>query len=81
MMGVRRHMVAAVKNDIMKVSRMRKRSVLHEMESQVVVDLSFVLDAENYSNLRLQRPANEVRAPPGHLNEELRHLVGGLPLS
>ena len=80
MTGVHQRLAAAVENDIMQVSRVRKRNVLHEMDAQAAVDLYLVLDAENYLNLRLQSPANEVRVPPGFLIEELGHLVGGLPL-
>ena len=74
-MAMYRAIVRNIDNDIMSIPRVRRRNVLHEMREPLGVHIYFVLDDDNYLNLRLRPPEDEVRVLDGEFGETLRHAV------
>ena len=73
-------LVALIEHDVMNVRQVAKRNVLHEMANTLRVDIFLSIDAENYLNLRLRAPTDEVLCPTLAPCGELKQLISITPM-
>ena len=73
-------LVALIEHDVMNVRQVARRIVLHEMTSTLRVDIFLSIDAENYLNLRLRAPTDEVMHPTLAPDGELKQLISSTPI-
>ena len=73
-------LVALIEHDVMSVRQVARRNVLHEMTNTLRADIFLSIDAENYLNLRLRAPTDEVIYPRLTPCDELNELILSTPM-
>ena len=73
-------LVALIEHGAMSVRQVVRHNVLHEMTSTLRVDIFLSIDAENYLNLRLRAPTDEVLYHTLTPGGELEQLISSTPI-